>query len=166
MSSFWAIDLTCTYTRALYTTCMWPMLDMLHTTCVWPMSGIRYIQHICGPCQTYYVIYNMYVAHSRHVHVQTGCFYMHGAPNYLSQVSLQPCVHVFRLDEVFPGRVQVLLQLADAWGHGGHALLHLTQVRGLALHHLLELHHPHRTALVLVTQWAIRRPLRGEGGGG
>lgn len=67
---------------------------------------------------------------------------------HLPDVSLQLCVHLLRLDEVFPGRVQVLLQLRHVTAEGGQALLHLALLSGLLVYDFLELHYFGKVFLV------------------
>lgn len=84
--------------------------------------------------------------------------------HHLAYVPLEAGVHVLRLDKVFAGRVQILLQFAHSAAEGNNTLLHLKQLFALPVHHLLQLRHlPH---VLIGTRRAVGWPLETRIGSG
>ena len=67
---------------------------------------------------------------------------------HFADIPLQFCVHFLGLEEVLPGRVQVLLQLCHMGRGGCQALLHLVLLLRLLVYDFLELNHLSQVFLV------------------
>lgn len=83
------------------------------------------------------------------------------AVTHFADVPLQLRVHFLGLDEVLPGRVQVLLQFRYVGRQGCQALLHLALLPRLLVNDFLEL--DHLGQVFLVAQRAVGGSLRGKG---
>ena len=70
------------------------------------------------------------------------------AITHFADILLQFRVHFLGLDEVLPGRVQVLLQLRHVGREGCQALLHLALLPRLPVYDFLELDHLSQVFLV------------------
>ena len=83
------------------------------------------------------------------------------AVTHFADVPLKLRVHFLGLDEVLPGRVQVLLQLRYVGRQGCQALLHLALLPRLLVNDFLQL--DHLGQVFLVAQRAVGGSLRGKG---